>query len=323
MSPANCDLCGGTEVHPLTVGNRFGRSAPIVQCVRCGLTYQSPRPKTGELESFYRDEYRVLYSGSSEPRDWFVEDQRRRGAEVLQRIRESGAAIPSRVLDLGCGAGGALLPFRSFGAVVAGVEPGPYGGWAASTLALDIRQSLSEVRAGEDFGLVMLSFVLEHVDSPFETLAELHRLLRQDAVVYVEVPNLLGATGAAEDYFHLAHLTYFTPETLRAMLTAAGFEVFAQAGKRGYSVWQLARVVDREPRRPDAWSDPPLDSVEAARKRLTRQRRMEVIDSSFRGAVKPALAAVKALLKRTAGAAAAERFHMSARRAWVRVRSQF
>jgi SAM-dependent methyltransferase len=305
-----CDLCGGDRVAPLTTGARFGIQTPIVVCERCGLTFQHPRPAAERLDAFYRDEYRPLYSGADTPTRAFLDAQRERGQAILDFCRQGGAPTHGRVLDVGCGPGATLLAFRGAGYSVTGLEPGPYGAWGASHLAIDVRDtSLPALGAADErFDLAILAFVLEHVPSPRTTLAEVHDVLADRGMVYVEVPNLLHP-GNLDDYFHIAHLTYFTPATLRAALAATGFDAEVVDAPNEYSM----RVLGRRTAKSHAAAVPvALDDVETARRRLLRQRRLARARAVVAVVGRPALR----LVRTAVGPRAESRARAAARRAW-------
>lgn len=314
-----CDLCEGADFEALVTGTRFGVEAPIVMCRRCGLTFQHPRPEANALASFYRDEYRTLYCGLEDPSDDFVAEQERRGQVILERVNASRGGPPGRVLDVGCGAGGTLLPFRAAGWTVMGVEPGSFGEWGRRELGLDIRPiaDLADLD-GAEFDVVVISFVLEHVPSPADVLAHANRLVGPQGRVYVEVPNLATASGAVDEYFHVAHLTYFTPDTLAAALRRAGFDVAALHCGREYSTWAIGAAV-REAGTA-SWDGPPLDTPDAAWGRLRSQQKAEAADKRLRNLVKPAVVVGGRVARALAGDQAERRLRMALRRTWKRLR---
>lgn len=79
--------------------------------------------------------------------------------------------------------------------------------------------------------LISCRHVLEHIENPVEFLRSLRECLEQagpDAVLYLEVPSgeqLLSALGLW-DYLY-EHVSYFTAQSLQAVLHAAGLEVLA------------------------------------------------------------------------------------------------
>lgn len=315
MSPIAVDpclLCGSRVGHPLTVGHRHGIAAPVVCCDSCGLVFQNPVPTDTFLDTFYREHYRDVYSGSSTPTAEFLADQRSHGAEILAFCSPFLAAR-SRILDVGCGPGATLDAFRDAGHQVSGIEPGPYGAWGAEHLGLDLRSdSLDKVAAlGERFDLVILSFVLEHLRDPVGSLRAAREALAHCGHVYVEVPDLVGNAGRLEDYVHVAHISYFTPTTLRAGLARAGLEVKVIDAPGTYSMRVLAGPA--EPGDMPAGEDVPNWLAQLA----SRQRRARV-EHALRRAALPALRCA-GLMSRAVGMPA-DAPEQLARRTWRRVR---
>src|SRR5207344_2826191 len=109
----SCDLCGSTNRRPLVKGRRFGIEIDVVICSSCALVYQNPRMNELELREFYEHDYRRIYSGSADtPQKDFLETQEKRGADILAFCTDF-LKPGSQILDVGCGAGATLLPFRS------------------------------------------------------------------------------------------------------------------------------------------------------------------------------------------------------------------
>jgi SAM-dependent methyltransferase len=90
-----------------------------------------------------------------------------------------------------------------------------------------------------EFDLIRFNHVLEHTPDPVAELRVAHRLLRDDGLLFVSVPNIGGIPSGLKSvqsrlrlksrvYQHYAaghHLFFFTPSTLKTVLAAAGFEV--------------------------------------------------------------------------------------------------
>jgi SAM-dependent methyltransferase len=105
------------------------------------------------------------------------------------RTRRSAGVEPVRVLDFGCGRGAtALYDFRGPGVHVHGVDPdaavfeNPY---------LD-EASVSDDRmpvADGSVDVVCSSYVLEHIERPERTLAEIHRVLKPGGRFIALTPN--------------------------------------------------------------------------------------------------------------------------------------
>jgi SAM-dependent methyltransferase len=121
------------------------------------------------------------------------------------------------VLDVGCGIG----DFVAHRPGTVGVDPNPH------CVEFCCRRSL-EVRSMQDgkipypdcsFDGAVLDNVLEHLVNPADTLAELHRVLRDDARIVVGVP---GRKGYAADP---DHKIFYEERSLASLLEGAGFHV--------------------------------------------------------------------------------------------------
>ena len=204
-------------------GDRFA----IVRCRRCDLVQTSPAPSPAALDRYYPRGYHSTtrrYRGGMDRVLSFVHRGRIR---ILERL----AGGTGSVLDIGCGPGVLLNQMRSRGWRTRGTERSPgAASQARDVFHLDVRAEDVDdlVAEGATFDAVVLWHVAEHLGTPLAVLKGIARLLRPGGVLLVAVPNFaspearLGRAG----WFHLdvpRHLVHFTPSTLGAMLTEAGF----------------------------------------------------------------------------------------------------
>lgn len=226
LESASC-ACGRDSGVTLLAADRYGLPSPTVLCLDCGLVRTSPRLTEGSLIEFYRSVYRPLYTGSDRPNAAFFASQTAEGARILNMIREAGLDLPGSVADVGCGAGGTLIPFREAGASVAGCDLGPDYLEIGRGAGLPLREGGPDsLRQDGPFDLVILSHVVEHVADPSGFLGEqIAPLLSPGGIVYIELPGLLEIASAYGDplqYFQSAHLWGFTLATLDRATTRAG-----------------------------------------------------------------------------------------------------
>lgn len=246
----SCPLCGETSKRTfLTTNVRSSSGEPfkVVACVACSLRYTDPLPTDEEINSLYEAEYyEYAYDRRSfEPRrgDGRKAAAKNRGrfsvpyltnlfktALFAERQRALLGRRPGRVLDVGCGNGEFLLSLEQRGWEVHGVE------FSAEAAALARAKGLA-VHRGEltsaafppsFFDVVTLWHVAEHLPDPLSELTEIRRVLRDDGLLVLEVPNsdclsrrLCGAQWRQWDVPR--HLQHFTPTTLERALTQAGF----------------------------------------------------------------------------------------------------
>lgn len=127
-----------------------------------------------------------------------------------------------RVLDVGCGQGPALRLFREKGAQVVGttlnntdLEVCRAQGFAVH--AMD--QSFMDFK-DSSFDLIWARHVLEHSIMPLYTLHEFHRLLADEGLLYLEVPDADTDAGHA---WNKNHYSVFTKQSWFALFDKAGF----------------------------------------------------------------------------------------------------
>ncbi len=113
--------------------------------------------------------------------------------------------------------------------------------WAQETLHADVRTGeLGEMDfRAEQFDIVTLWHVLEHIADPVETLRHLRRIIRSDGYIFVELPNVGAIEIKIKNFLskcHLKrnpwghftmreHLYEFTPATFRRVVALAELEI--------------------------------------------------------------------------------------------------
>jgi hypothetical protein len=88
--------------------------------------------------------------------------------------------------------------------------------------------------------------VLEHVPDPVSFLAQTKQFLRDDGQVLVEVPNfddyMKTISQPYNNFQYLkAHLSYFTPDSLKSVFQKAGFKDITIGGEQKYGLLNAMR----------------------------------------------------------------------------------
>lgn len=137
-----------------------------------------------------------------------------------------------RILDFGSGWGFFLAVAKEYGWDTYGLEPLPATAvYARATFGLNIiTDTLHENTFPQDFFDVITSFqVFEHLPYPKENILHLHKMLRKDGIILIEVPNINTWTvqimKTRHRHFVQDHLNFFTIDTLSQLLVDSGFEV--------------------------------------------------------------------------------------------------
>lgn len=254
-----CPLCGSEQVIARADIDPIIRSvytrSKVSLCGSCGVSFMAPVPGPSDIENTYGEEYFRAYSDHQIAMPVEAARPPQRYLRRLQTVQaRSGVGA---LLDVGPGSGAFLNYARSAGWRVLGVELSPYAAEkAARRYGLDIRcGTLDTVDLGsEQFDVVHMSHVFEHLPDPVASLAIILRALKPGGAFVIEVPHefeslqfrIQKATGLQRPYqVGCTHIFFFTPSSLERLLTRAGFRQCHVATVRdleGGSPWrQLLR----------------------------------------------------------------------------------
>jgi SAM-dependent methyltransferase len=220
-----CPLCGSDPASHAYFETHFGESGEdqYLICEDCSLVFQSPRLSQEDLNAFYSSQYRVLVQGSTEPIEKDLRIQHARALNLLRFVRAKIQSV-SNCLDIGSSTGILLKKIKeAYGCEILGVEPGDAYRKYSKTLGVTAVESLEEIEPTleRSFSLIVMAHTLEHLPDPILYLEDLKaRWLTPRGYILFEVPNLYG-----HDALELAHLTAFTPKTLKSTLKRVGLEV--------------------------------------------------------------------------------------------------
>ena len=95
----------------------------------------------------------------------------------------------------------------------------------------------------ESFDVITLKQVLEHFIAPEEVLSEVHRILKPDGILYIEVPNTrcLKSKVFKQFWFNLEvprHLYHFNLDNFINFVRRNGFKVSEILGGRGIMIFR-------------------------------------------------------------------------------------
>ncbi len=199
-------ICGSQEF----VGEDV-HAIPVAVCTRCGVRRQRLRMTEQELSDWYRDRYmRGVYYHSAE-QDRAVANLRLDAYHIASR---------ARLLDVGCGNGAFVEAARARDIDAWGQELA-----ASSESEFIYVGKLRDVAfPTDDFDVVTLHDVLEHVVDPVAYLKEIRRVLRRPGKLIVDFPRFFHEAGA-HHWKPVEHLWMFNEEQLVALIQSCGFHV--------------------------------------------------------------------------------------------------
>ncbi|HEY5038873.1 MAG TPA: class I SAM-dependent methyltransferase [bacterium] len=229
-----CRLCGDSRLLPYHLDFN---GIHIARCAGCGAQLMNPQYSDNYLAHYYS---KYGWEGGDKLE---LSEALQSGHHFYLSLVEIFRPQKGKLLDVGAGAGGLLVAAKERGWSPTGYDvEGETTKMAAKQWGLpyvfgDFTQIPWEPAS---FDAVTMHHVLEHLKSPLSYLQTIHRLLKEDGVIFLALPNigslssrfkfLLEKTGLRKKrvgayYDTNHHLWYFTPKALTKLLKAQGFKV--------------------------------------------------------------------------------------------------
>jgi 2-polyprenyl-3-methyl-5-hydroxy-6-metoxy-1,4-benzoquinol methylase len=230
-----CSVCGSTEVaRRQRLHSRFRafRERKLVTCACCSAKTVHPLPDADELAAINRTYWESTGNGGPDAREGLLELAKHR---VDYLMSHCGSLEGKRILDIGAGHAYPFDAMKLLGidSDYCAVESDDRMREELAEKGVTPYESLDEV-ANQSFDLVILSHVVEHVESPVEFLKVATERLADDGVMFVEVPN-------QDDVFKLSlglHLAVYNPKAISTLCETAGLSV-NQVSTAGVAIEEL------------------------------------------------------------------------------------
>lgn len=206
----------------------------IERCQECALVQLNPLPDGETLEALYNEGYYENASSSQGYDDYAAQKEEYR-ATFRREVQDFSAYFPSgRVLDVGCGFGDFVTAALERGYDAYGVD------LSTEATAIGAKENPERVFRGTlddtpeldegSFDLIFCSHTIEHVLDPCAFIATVRRFLKPGGYAVLLTPNIGSALARLSGRRWISfkvpeHITYFSPETISALCTRAGFQV--------------------------------------------------------------------------------------------------
>ncbi len=225
----NCILCGSNNLKETIYSNIDGYK--VFQCCECSLVFtglkrESPLPE--EINT-------MKYSGEDYIKEYLRFRYRREFVHrfkvflyEIENLKDKG-----RILDIGCSVGIFLNLACKSGWDCTGIELSTTtADYAKDRFKLNvINKKLQDANfPGRYFDVVTMWDVLEHIPDPINELKEVHRILKDNGLLVVQVPNIESYKAIREGRMFIylcipAHLYHFSLLTIKKLLEKVNFKV--------------------------------------------------------------------------------------------------
>lgn len=204
----------------------------IVSCDQCGFRFTNPRPAESEIGKYYKAEAYVSHTDTKKGvvnRAYHTV----RNITLKQKLKIVNRYSSNKeLLDVGCGTGAFLNQCKTNGWNVTGLEPDEDARAIAQQNYGIVPQPISDLSTlpANQFGAVTLWHVLEHVHQLHDTIQQLKRVLHQDGVLIIAVPNCSSKDASIYKeqwaaYDVPRHLYHFVPVDIKNLFESIDMEV--------------------------------------------------------------------------------------------------
>ncbi len=230
-----CPVCGSEDKEKhLSLKDYFlsGEDFSIDRCKECGFLFTNPRPYAEKLGDYYKSDEYISHSNTnkglvSRAYKAVRSITLKQKFKVVSRRKSSG-----RILDIGSGTGELLNFFRQKGWEVQGVEPDADArSFARSQYNLPVEdEEFLDKIPDNSFDVISMWHVLEHVPNLNARIETLSRILKDDGIIVIAVPNpesfdanYYGKFWAAFDVPR--HLYHFRKQDIKNLFDKRNFRI--------------------------------------------------------------------------------------------------
>ena len=201
----------------------------VYHCLQCKISFIHPMFNDVQEKKFYAKYYDHLIArgaaDSSEPKERHAKSQ---SASLARwELLGNNFSINSRVLEIGSGTGAFLEICNSNTKV--GVEPDKLSRKFSNKFADDLYADISDIN-NKTFDIICMFHTFEHFRKPQKILKDCYKLLADNGLIIIEVPNMDDALISIYDlkafkdfYFMPMHPFIYSLDPLRYLFDKCGY----------------------------------------------------------------------------------------------------
>lgn len=219
-----CPLCNSNDEVAFRVLYNNKPAWEIMVCDHCSFTFIPGHYRSAMGNQYYEDDSVVQHM--KQGNNWVKLQRQKLRLSFLKKFIRKG-----RVLDIGAGWGHFLYAATEAGFTTKGVErDSSAAGYACRELGLDVlQQDFWDLPETEQFDVITMWDVLEHLDDPCQVIGKCARLTKDSGYILLQVPQIdsFFARLQKQQWIHLSleHVNYFNRKTIKMLLEQNGYEI--------------------------------------------------------------------------------------------------
>jgi 2-polyprenyl-3-methyl-5-hydroxy-6-metoxy-1,4-benzoquinol methylase len=231
-----CPVCSATAIKKVfscqdyTVSHYF---FDVFECSNCGLRFTQDVPAIDEIGKFYASENYISHTDTEKGlvnklyhfvRKYTLHQKKK----LLQHQSKLNKGV---LLDIGCGTGSFLEIMQTAGWQCVGLEPDSNAREISLSKNIECYEPNHLYNLPEKkFDVITLWHVLEHVHDLHQYIVQCKKLLKDDGLLVIAVPNYTSSDANHYDEFWAAydvprHLYHFSPQAMSYLMEKHQFAV--------------------------------------------------------------------------------------------------
>lgn len=231
----NCPVCGNNSFSTFLKTRDYfltQTTFTLDQCNECGFVFTNPVPLLADLPKYYDSPDYLshtadTFSLTGQVYKMFRKANIKNKYKLVNRYKQGKS-----LLDIGCGTGELLNHFNKMGWNVNGIEPNSSArSFAVKNYNIPVfAENGLDKFDKESFDVISMWHVLEHVPDLNGRMIQLKKLVKNDGLLIIALPNL-NSPDAIKYGPHWAgldvprHLYHFTKDTFQTLLQKHNMEL--------------------------------------------------------------------------------------------------
>lgn len=223
-----CPVCGAAE----NVFFANNDHLDYVRCNQCALVFMNPAPPPGMVDKGFQGEDELLMEYFSIISKYKTGIPEKSDPLMDNKLKDIYTLKPSgKLLDVGCSVGDFLHKAKYF-YEVEGVEVNPHTAAIAEQHFKVHKHFLGELGLKPEYDIVTLHQILYGVPDPVGLLRDIHGVLKDDGLLYINTPNANSYAmalyrGKANHLYGYTTLNVFNQQSLAALAERTGFQILS------------------------------------------------------------------------------------------------